>query len=156
MFWLLERKGHLSGFTVKNCHVRCMGHIINLAVQVLLKTLRVTVHANVTQLADKSEDDNEALEEAEERIVDSTKVSKASLKGRRIIAKIRYSNQLWEALQAQSLAAKISPKRPILDMPIHWNSMHAMLERLIELQVLIDAICRLVFYPIAEVVSLLY
>ena len=48
MFRNLEQEGCLPSFTQKDCHVRCMGHIINLAVQSLLKTLKVTASLDVT------------------------------------------------------------------------------------------------------------
>lgn len=62
--------------------------------------------------------------------VDEAEGTRLSYKARKIIAKIRSSNRLWESLQAQPLAARIPLKRPILDMPVRWNSTHAMLVRL--------------------------
>ena len=50
-----------------------------------------------------------------------------------------------EALQAQSLAARISLKHPILDIPIRWNSIHAILVYLLELRPTIDAVYQYVY-----------
>ena len=133
MFKNLENGGLMSDFTVQDCHVRCMGHVINLAVQTLLHALRATAIENEARLVD---------EEGEEVDSEGAQLYRASYKARKIIAKVRASNRLWESLQAQSLAARIPPKRPILDMPIRWNSTHSMLVRLLELRPAIDAICR--------------
>ena len=133
MFRILEREGYMDGFNTEDCHVRCMGHIINLAVQALLKELQVT--AGIGELDEDDEvDDDEVLQ--------ATKLTQASYKVRQIIKKIRSSNQLWESFQAQAKVAKISPKRPILDMPVRWNSTYSMLERCLELRTAIDAVCR--------------
>ena len=135
MFKSLEKGGLLSEFTAQDCHVRCMGHVVNLAVQTLLNVLRATAHTNEAQLVD--EDRAEVDIES-----DDIQFYNASYKARKIIAKVRASNRLWESLQAQSLAARIPLKRLILDMPVRWNSTHAMLVRLLELRPAIDAICR--------------
>ena len=134
MFRNLEQGGLMFEFTQEDCHVRCMGHVINLAVQTLLKMLKTTATDNEAKLAD--EDEGDSLNKKE------THLCQASFKARKIIAKIRASTRLWEALQAQSLAARISAKRPILDMPIQWNSTYSMLEQLLELRPAIDAVCR--------------
>lgn len=139
MFKYLEDGGLLSEFTAQDCHVRCMGHVINLAVQTLLNVLRATAIANEAQLVDEEAtiDNNDSQD---------IQLQSASYKARKIIAKVRASNRLWEALQAQSLAARIPLKRPILDMPIRWNSTHAMLVRQLELRPAIDAVCRYVYF----------
>jgi len=108
MFRNLEAVGHLSGFKQNDAHVRCMGHVINLAVQTLLKSLHTIPILDEGQLAD--EEGNVGNQ--------GTQLAQASYKARKIIAKIRSSYRLWESLQAQAQAARIPPKRPILDMPI--------------------------------------
>ena len=149
MFRNFEKEAMLSGFTQEDCHVRCMGHVINLAVQTLLKALRVTALDNEAHLVD--EDDT--------NLTDRSQIYAASYKSRKIIAKIRSSHRLWESLEAQSQAARISPKRPILDMPVRWNSTHAMLERILELRPAIDAVCRYVnlkIYYFIEILTNIY
>lgn len=42
MFRYLERERLLGNFSQQDSHVRCMGHVINLAVQSLLKSLKIT------------------------------------------------------------------------------------------------------------------
>ena len=100
--------------------------------QSLLKTLQTTAVQDEAPLAD----------EEDARGNEGTQLSHASYKARKIIAKVRSSNRLWESLQAQAQAARIPTKRPILDMSIRWNSTHAMLERLLELRPAIHAVCR--------------
>ena len=136
MFRNLEKEGLMSGFTQKDCHIRCMGHVINLAVQILLKVLKTTAADNEAKLADEDEEGSSK----------DTQLSQASFKARKIIAKVRASTHLWEALQAQALAARIPSRRPIIDMPVRWNSTYSMLERLLELRPAIDAVCRFVFH----------
>ena len=52
----LEHDGLLAGFNQEDCHIRCMGHVINLAVQTLLHGLHVTAIKNEAQLVDEDED----------------------------------------------------------------------------------------------------
>lgn len=52
MIWKLEYGGLLNGFKQEDCHIRCMGHVINLSVQTLLKGLRITAIKEEVQLAD--------------------------------------------------------------------------------------------------------
>ena len=85
----LEYGGLLHEFTTEDCHIRCMGHVINLAVQTLLKTLRATAIDNEAKLVDEEDGDN---------LSTGTTLSQASFKARKIIAKIRSSNHLWESL----------------------------------------------------------
>ena len=133
MFRNLERERHLSEFKEEDSHICCVGHVINLAVQPLLKTLQTAAIQNEAQLANEEEDirGNEGIQ-----------LSHASYKACKIIAKVCSSNRLWESLQAQAQTAQIPTKRPILDMPIRWISTYAMLERLLELRSAIDAVCR--------------
>ena len=53
MFKNLEHGALLLGFQQQDCHVRCMGHVINLAVQTLLKELRSTASKDEAKLADE-------------------------------------------------------------------------------------------------------
>lgn len=109
----------------------------------LLKTLQTTPVHNEANLADDEEDFENQLEGTQENQLKGTQLAQASYKARKIIAKIQSSHRLWESLKAQAQAARIPPKRPILDMPVHWNSTHAMLERILELRPTIDAVCKL-------------
>ena len=133
MFCNLEREGHLSGFKQEDSHICYMGHVINLAIQSLLKTLQTIAIQNEAQLADEEEDTREN---------EGTQLSHTSYKTCKIIAKVRSSNQLWESLPAQAQAARIPIKQPILDMPIRWNSTYTILEPLLALHPAIYAVCR--------------
>ena len=52
MFRLLEKNGRLSGFSYKDGHIQCMGHVINLAVQAMLKHLQATIEIDEANIAD--------------------------------------------------------------------------------------------------------
>ena len=133
MFRLLENQ--LPNFTCHDSHIRCMGHVINLAVQAMLKELKASAISDEANIADDIDDAPDDL--------DTGTISVALYKARKIIAKIRSSNILWESLQAQAQVVHITAKRPILDMRVRWNSTYSMLERLLELQPAITAVCRL-------------
>ena len=51
-----KRESQLNGFTQNDCHVPCMGHVINLAVQSLLKTLKMITATHETQLSNDDEE----------------------------------------------------------------------------------------------------
>ena len=107
MLSLLARS--LPGFHAKDDHIRCMAHVINLAVQELLSHLRVTA-------SEQYQDQSHAFQQqtAIERI------PQVFAKARRIISKIRASNLLWESFEAQTLAAKLPALKLVLDMPVRY------------------------------------
>jgi len=85
-----------------------MAHIINLAVQDILSHLRIT--PTEEEDSETSEDDSSPVQ----------RIPKAFWRARRIIAKIRASNLLWESFEAQSSAAKLPTLKLILDMPVRY------------------------------------
>lgn len=101
MLRILEKT--LPTFKAKENHIRCMAHIINLAVQELLSHLRVS-----------------PTDQVDQEIVSSSVgyIPKVFSQARSIIAKIRASNLLWESFEAQSAVAKLPPLKLILDMPV--------------------------------------
>lgn len=123
-------------FTVKEGDVRCIAHIINIAVQHALKTIKADPSA---------EAETYRCELGAARIprtVDShTEVMNTLVKLRRHIYVFR-NRRLWkEALQKQTMVAGLKVQQLSLDMPVRWNSTHKMLESAIKLQVPITAIC---------------
>jgi hypothetical protein len=90
----------------KDGHVRCMVHIINLAAQKILKSLKGEATVPEVLLV-------EAEAGAQEVDISLSAVLKMT---RKIASKIRASNLLWEALEAQCHAVKIIPKKVLLDM----------------------------------------
>ena len=101
----------LPNWNKKDRHVRCMAHVINLAVQKLLKRVR-----------------GEALEEEGEMANDTgtvaieTELSPGAVlkKVRRVVSKLRASTNLWEALQREAQAVGLKCLRPVLDMRIRY------------------------------------
>ena len=107
MLTLLEKS--LPGFTVADNQVRCMAHIINLAVQVLLSHLKITPQEATNLYA-----------EAGDGPVNLNQIPAVFWRARCIIGKIRASNRLWESFGAQTSAAKLPELRLILDMPVRY------------------------------------
>lgn len=111
MFKILEQSW-LPGWTRKDGHVRCMAHIINLSAQRILRSLKGEALIPEVTLA-----------EAEAGVpISSLETSPASVlkTARKILSKIRASNLLWEALDAQCVAVKIKSKKVLLDMKIRY------------------------------------
>ena len=52
----LEHDALLGGFNREDCHIRCMGHVSNLAVQTLLHKRHVTTIKNEAHLVDEDKD----------------------------------------------------------------------------------------------------
>ena len=128
MFRILE--GLLPRFTVGDGHIRCMAHVINLAAQTVLETLKANCNVSELYLAESNE------------ISTKTDIGSSLKIARCIVAKIRSSKILWEALKNQASAENIKPLRPLLDMKVRWNSTYDMLERLIYLKPAINNLCK--------------
>lgn len=105
MLRLLARS--LPGFNAKDDHIRCMAHVINLAVQELLSHLRVTASEHYDNLSVNQQ-------------TGIDRIPQVFAKARRIISKIRASNLLWESFEAQTLAAKLPALKLVLDMPVRY------------------------------------
>jgi hypothetical protein len=102
----------IPGWKKKDGHVRCMAHIINLAAQKILGKLRC------------QRDDNELdADLAEAEGVEGPGVGEASpeivlKKVRCVVAKVRASHNLAEALEREATAVNLKYLRPKMDMRV--------------------------------------
>jgi hypothetical protein len=69
-------------------------------------------------------------------------VAKIFRVARKIIAKIRKSNLLTEALEDQCRRMGMLVLKLVLDVRTRWNSTHYMLQRLLKLRSAVDVVCR--------------
>jgi hypothetical protein len=92
----------------KDGHVKCMAHIINLAAQKILKSLKGEATVPEVLLA-------EAQAGVQEVNISLLTVLKMTHK---IASKIRALNLLWGALEARCHAVTIIPKKVLLDMRV--------------------------------------
>jgi len=118
-----EHEFQLTSWSPRDRQIRCLAHVLNLAAQTVLTTLKSE--------AGEAEVVLEGWEDS-----GSDEIGPAATQSwlRRIIAKIRSSTTLWEALKTEAQAIKLAWLAPILDVRIRWNSTHKMIERAIELR----------------------
>ena len=107
--------------------IRCLAHVLNLAAQTVLTTLK-----------SEARDPEVVLEGWEEQGNDAVGPAATLSRLRRVIAKIRSSTLLWEALKTEAQAVKLVWLAPILDVRIRWNTTHKMIERALELRPALD------------------
>ncbi|KFY94740.1 hypothetical protein V498_03750, partial [Pseudogymnoascus sp. VKM F-4517 (FW-2822)] len=124
-------------FRVKEGDVRCIAHIINIAVQDALKTLKA---------APAEQAESYRCEQGAARIPTSSSESNIEIKNtlsklRRHIYVFRNRRQWKDALQKQTIAAGLKKLQLSLDMPVRWNSTYEMVSAVIKLQTPITAIC---------------
>ncbi|GBC48644.2 zinc finger BED domain-containing protein RICESLEEPER 2-like [Rhizophagus irregularis DAOM 181602=DAOM 197198] len=110
-----------------NQHVRCLAHIINLAAQEALKSLKATVNISEDEFLNQHENIQNNNNQVEV-------VGSILCKLRTLICKIRASPQQREKFSAQCKVADIPDKMVILDVRTRWNSTFDMLVRARELK----------------------
>ncbi|GBC36498.1 zinc finger BED domain-containing protein RICESLEEPER 2-like [Rhizophagus irregularis DAOM 181602=DAOM 197198] len=110
-----------------NQHVRCLAHIINLAAQEALKSLKATVNTSEDELLNQHEN----IQNNNNQV---GVVGSILCKLRTLICKIRASPQQREKFSAQCKVADIPDKMVILDVRTRWNSTFDMLVRARELK----------------------
>ena len=93
----------LTGINTTDNQIRCMAHVINLSVQVVLSHLKVTP----TDKEDRT-DNSESV----------NRIPEVFGRARQIISKIRASNLLWERFEAQNAVAQIPVLKLALDIPV--------------------------------------
>ena len=119
-----ELEFQLTSWFQREGQIRCLAHVLNLAAQTVFTTLK-----------SEAREAEVVLEGCEESGSDERGPAATLSRLRRIIAKIRSSTTLWEALKTEVQAIKLAWLAPILDVRIRvrWNSTHKMIERAIEL-----------------------
>jgi len=118
-----ELEFQLTSWSQRDRQIRCLAYVLNLAAQTVL-----------TSLKSEAREAEVVLEGWEESGSDEIGPAATLSRLRRIIAKIRSSTTLWEALKTEAQAIKLAWLAPILDVRIRWNSTHKMIERAIELR----------------------
>jgi hypothetical protein len=130
--------------TRADTQVRCMAHVINLAAQTILRNLN----------AEAPDDgipggDGEDVPPAPFRRQQAARQHAPTVRApgvilttvRQVFNKVRSSNLLFEALEAQCNAKKIAFLRPIKDVKTRWNSTHALICRALELKPALKQLC---------------
>jgi hypothetical protein len=121
-------------YTTKEGDVRCIGHIINLAVQAALTSLKAVP---------ADEPNAYRLEYGAARVPSLPENESVAVlsKLRRHIYVFRNRRQWKDALKKQCEAANIEFKQLSLDMPVRWSSTYYMLHLALRLQSPITALC---------------
>ena len=135
----LATKGEVTlqqpwSFTTKEGDVRCIGHIINLAVQAALTSLK----AEPLEQADAYR-----LEQGAARVPQLAENDTVAVlaKLRRHIYVFRNRRAWKDALKKQCEAATIKYQKLSLDMPVRWSSTYHMINTALKLQSPITALC---------------
>ena len=122
-----ELEFQLLSWSRHDGQIRCLAHVLNIAAQTVLTILKSEVREAEVVLEGCEESGNEVIGSA------------ATLSRlRRIIAKIRSSTTLWEALKTEAQAVKLDWLAPIFDVRIRWNSTHKMIELALKLRPALD------------------
>jgi hypothetical protein len=123
-------------FTVKEGDVRCIAHIINLAVQATLKALKADPSAEINDYRCEL-----GAARIPHTVESNTEIMITLAKLRRHIYVFRNRRQWSDALRRQTLAASLKPRQLTLDMLIRWNSTYHMLTTAKYLRDPITAVC---------------
>jgi hypothetical protein len=121
-------------YTVKEGDVRCIGHIINLAVQAALAALKAVP---------SDEPESYRLEYGAARVPFSPENETMAVLAKlwRHIYIFRNRRQWKDGLQKQCEAANIPFRQLSLDMPVRWSSTYHMIDTALKLQRPITALC---------------
>jgi len=122
----LDLELEMREWSQENGQIRCLAHVLNLAAQTVLKTLRSEAEEPEVDLAADDQRD----------LLNNNGVGPATTlhKLRQILAKIRSSNLLWESLQDNAQRKRLNWLVPILDVRVRWNSTHKMIQRALYLR----------------------
>ena len=116
----------MTEWSQENGQIRCLAHVLNLAAQTVLKTLRSEADEREVDLAS----DDQHNQPINNEVDPATTLHKL----RQILAKIRSSNLLWESLQEDAQRKRLNWLVPILDVRVRWNSTHKMIQRALHLR----------------------
>jgi hypothetical protein len=122
-------------FTRKEGDVRCIGHVINLAVQEALKTLKAVPAEETETYRMIYQSAALPIEFRREDVVS------ALYKLQRHVYIFRKRRAWRIALEKQCIALGITYRKPTLDMPVRWNSTYNMIKKACDLQLAIQAVC---------------
>ena len=128
-----ELEFQLASWSRRDGQIRCLAHVLNLAAQTVLTTLKSEAR------------EAEVVLEGWEAGSGNDEIGPAGTLSRlrRIIAKIRSSTTLWEALKMEAQAIKLEWLAPVLDVRVRWNSTYKMIERALELRPALDRLLTL-------------
>lgn len=155
-------------FSKATHHVRCMAHILNLAMQDILHSLEISPKRDPQQFDDsdvasdaddfdadeqdekerenEDEREDEEDEEGDEEEIEEDDEEQVSetipfLKLRKLVRKVRKSQNLRRNLRKQCKIYKMKPLTPIIDVSTRWNSSYKMIERALKLKAPLNALC---------------
>lgn len=127
-------------FSSVNQHFRCFAHVINLAVNDMLRVVQSDVD-NVSEKDDdaEEEDEDEEVEEGEKSsYVDCTRVL---TKLKTIFKKVKYSEQLTRKLMSCCETTNTKMQSPNLGVATRWNSTCDMILTAIQMKAALNLFC---------------
>jgi hypothetical protein len=121
--------------------VRCMAHVINLAAQAILRNLKAEAPEDGIPDDDTAPDPptRQTPARAQAPIIRAPGEILSII--RHVFTKVRASNLLLEALEAQCHLKKIAFLRPNKDCKTRWNSTHALICRALALRPALKQLC---------------
>ncbi|KAG0637877.1 hypothetical protein HOY80DRAFT_1049993 [Tuber brumale] len=119
IFWDLELE--MTEWSQANGQIRCLAHVLNLAVQIVVKTFRSEVQEREVDSASDDQGDLPNNNEVDPGIT--------LHKLPQILAKIRSSNIMWESLQDDVQRKWLSWLVPLLNIHVRLNSTHHIIPR---------------------------
>ncbi|KFZ23264.1 hypothetical protein V502_02249 [Pseudogymnoascus sp. VKM F-4520 (FW-2644)] len=125
-------------FTVKDGDVRCMAHIINLAVQAALTTMKAVPSEELESYRVQeglAYTRINAIYSEKEEVVD------ALTKLRKHIYVFRNRRGWRDSLRSHAIATGIKPITLTIDIPVRWNSTYHMLQNALLMEAPITALC---------------
>ncbi|KAG4074092.1 hypothetical protein HA402_014297 [Bradysia odoriphaga] len=153
----LKKHGINAGIniTASDNRVRCMPHILNLAVQTLFAELKIplnnetdewghldNLNFNGVETLSSADEQNDEYDDDEGEIPTDHDVEKSTVsKLRSLIKKVRKSCQMREKLWKLCQFYDITHLVPIIDVKTRWNSTFEMIERAANLKTPLRALC---------------
>lgn len=138
-------------FDVENSHFRCFPHILNLAVQDILKLLNANAEIENFQDVNGENDGNDFddnvtegddTDEENEEDVDDGAFSETIDKVRSLFKKIRRKQSLRVKLKAICQLKGISYVKPSIDVITRWNSTYEMLKIAFRMKTALKMLCQ--------------